>query len=180
MDISYAEGQLTWMVMACPRPFWCAPRLEPKDRPSIRRRAPIHRQGGDMSTKNSRQRIESMRKLTPWFDATVHSPTRAGWYDCQECKARHYYKDGLWYRNRRSIDRWSMTISKMHWRGLISESLESLLSRFDPSVPRSVEELAWENTAPVGMEFGSPDFGKLIRKSLKDLKKGKLKPSPSL
>lgn len=129
-----------------------------------------------MPKKKSQLEFDAMRKLTPWFDATVHSPIREGWYDCQECNARHYFKDGLWYRNKRSIDRRRLTISKMHWRGLVRESLESLLSKFDPNVPRSAEEQAWLDMAPVGMEFGSPEFEKQIRKALKEVKKGKLKP----
>jgi hypothetical protein len=64
----------------------------------------------------------------------------------------------------------------MHWRGLVRESLESLLSKFDSSLPRSSEEQAWLNMAPVGMEFGSSDFDQLIRKAVKEVKKGKLKP----
>jgi hypothetical protein len=129
-----------------------------------------------MPKKKSQQEFDAMRKLTPWFDATVHSPSREGSYDCQECNTRHYFKDGLWYRNKWSIDRRRLTISKMHWRGLVRESLESLLSKFDSSLPRSSEEQAWLNMAPVGMEFGSSDFDQLIRKAVKEVKKGKLKP----
>jgi hypothetical protein len=117
-----------------------------------------------------------MKKLTPWFNAKLDSPSREGWYDCKECNARHYFRDGLWYRNEKSIRIGSMTSYRMHWRGLIRESLESLLSRCDPNAPRSAEEQAWENTAPVGLEFGSPDFERLMQKSTKDLKKGNLKP----
>jgi hypothetical protein len=61
-----------------------------------------------------------------------------------------------------------MTINKMHWRGMARESLDGLLARFDPTVPRSAEELSWENVAPVGAEFGSPDFERLLRESSKD------------
>lgn len=73
-----------------------------------------------------------MEKLTPWFDAKLHSPSREGWYDCKECNARHYFKDGLWYRNKKSIRDGSMTIQKLHWRGLRQESLASRLTRYDP------------------------------------------------
>ncbi|MDO8455316.1 MAG: hypothetical protein Q7T07_00175 [Burkholderiaceae bacterium] len=117
-----------------------------------------------------------MEKLTLWFNAKLHSPSREGWYDCKECNARHYFKDGLWYRNKKSIRIGSMFIQKMHWRGLQRESLASHLSRCDPKAPRSSEEQAWENMAPLGMEFGSPDFERLIRESMKDVKNGKVKP----
>jgi hypothetical protein len=62
-----------------------------------------------------------------------------------------------------------MMIFKMHWRGLMRKSLESLLSKFDSSVPRSAEEQAWLDMAPVGMEFGSPELENQIRKSLKEV-----------
>lgn len=122
------------------------------------------------------QKVIAMEKLTHWFDAKLHSPSREGWYDCKECDARHYFKDGFWYRDKKSIRVGSMTIRKLHWRGLRRESLASLLSRFDPNAPRSSEEQAWEAMVPVGMEFGSPDFERLMRKSMKDLKNGKVKP----
>ena len=37
------------------------------------------------------------------------------------------------------------------------ETLARLLSQFDPNAPKSEEEKAWDNVAPVGREFGSPD-----------------------
>jgi len=120
--------------------------------------------------------MHKQQNMTPWFDAKLHSPVREGWYDCQECNARHYWKDGLWYRNKKSIRDGSMSIQKMHWRGLRRESLESLLSQCDPNAPRSAEEQAWENMDPVGLEFGSPDFDRLIRESMKDVKNGRVKP----
>ncbi len=40
-------------------------------------------------------------------------------------------------------------------------SLESLLAQCDPSVPRSKEEQEWLDMAPVGREFGSPDYERL-------------------
>jgi hypothetical protein len=99
-------------------------------------------------------------KLTPWFNATLHSPIREGWYDCQECNARHYFKDGLWYRNQKSLRYGNMMIEKMHWRGLMHESLASMLARYDPTVPKTEDELAWDRMVPVGVEFGSPEFEK--------------------
>jgi hypothetical protein len=60
----------------------------------------------------------AMKNLTPWFDAKLHSPVREGWYDCKECNVRHYFKDGFWYRNTKSIHIGKMTINKMHWRGM--------------------------------------------------------------
>lgn len=66
-----------------------------------------------------------------------------------------------------------MLIQKMHWRGLTKkENLADLLARCDPTAPRSAEDLAWENMVPVGMEFGSPDFERLLNESIKDLKNG--------
>jgi len=116
-----------------------------------------------------------MKELTPWFNAKLHSPSREGWYDCKECNARHYFKDGLWYRNKKSLRHGSMTIQKMHWRGQQRESLASRLSRYDPNVPSSDEDQAWESMAPVGAEFGSPDYERLMRESMRDLKTGKIK-----
>lgn len=74
---------------------------------------------------------------------------------------RHYFKDGLWYRNKKSLNRGPMSINKMHWRGLAAHSPQSLLAQFDPSVPRTDDEQAWLDTAPVGREFGSPDYERL-------------------
>ncbi len=56
--------------------------------------------------------------LTPWFDAKLYVPVHNGWYDCKECDARHFFKDGLWYRNKKSLKDGPMLIKKMHWRGL--------------------------------------------------------------
>lgn len=42
------------------------------------------------------------------------------------------------------------------------ESLADLLERCDPNAPLSDEDRAWENMAPVGREFGSPDYEKLM------------------
>jgi hypothetical protein len=62
--------------------------------------------------------------LTPWFDATAHSPSRPGWYDCKECGLRHYFQDGKWYRNAASLKvAGSMSIYTMHWRGLAQGSV---------------------------------------------------------
>lgn len=149
-----------------------------------------------------------MQKLTPWFNAKLHLPAREGWYDCKECKTRHYFKDGLWYRDQKSLKDGHMTINKMHWRGLSAafspaygrddgpltvkqiatlrkdaekqlpkgktNRLASQLALYDPAAPRSEEELAWENMAPVGWEFGSPNFERLMeedaRRDVKELK----------
>ena len=111
-----------------------------------------------------------MAKLTTWFNAKSQSPSREGWYDCKECNARHYFKDGLWYRSKKSIRNGALTVHKMHWRGLASEPLKSLLERYDPSIPRSQEELAWDTVVPVGREFGSPDFDWLTAKDQKSFK----------
>ena len=69
--------------------------------------------------------VTSMLKLTPWFDGKLHSPVHDGWYDCKECNARHYFKAGLWYRDKKSLKDGPMLINKMHWRGLARPSLES-------------------------------------------------------
>ena len=55
-----------------------------------------------------------------------------------------------------------MSINKMHWRGLAAPSSQSLLAQFDPSVPRTDDDQAWLDTAPVGREFGSPDYERLL------------------
>jgi putative toxin-antitoxin system antitoxin component (TIGR02293 family) len=65
-----------------------------------------------------------MPKFTPWFDAKLHYPTREGWYDCKECNARHYFKDGHWYRDKKSLRIGPMTIQNMHWRGLPKPQLK--------------------------------------------------------
>lgn len=118
-----------------------------------------------------------MKELTPWFNAKSHSPEREGWYECKECKTRHYFREDLWYRDKKSLKLGSsMHIDLMHWRGLSKELLASLLARYEPNAPRSAEEQAWENMTPVGMEFGSPDFERLMRESMNDLKEGKVKP----
>jgi len=136
-----------------------------------------------------------MQKLTPWFDAKLHSPAREGWYDCKECKARHYFKEGLWYRNKKSLRTGPMFIRKMHWRGLLGVTSEDyerdnapltvkqvsalrrdvekhhprgkLLSKKSlfqahQYVPISQEEQKWLDMPPVGHEFGSPDYEKLL------------------
>lgn len=64
-------------------------------------------------------REKFMLKLSPWFDGKLHSPVRNGWYDCKECNARHYFKDGLWYRNQKSLRDGPMAITQLHWRGLV-------------------------------------------------------------
>lgn len=103
-----------------------------------------------------------MQKLTSWFDANRHSPVRDGWYDCKECNARHYFKDGHWYRNKKSLRDGPMRIQKMHWRGLAHPPLKSLLAQCDLNVPRSKEEQEWLDMVPVGREFGSPDYERLM------------------
>jgi hypothetical protein len=42
------------------------------------------------------------------------------------------------------------------------ESLADLLERCDPNAPLSDEDRAWDNMAPVGREFGSPDYERLM------------------
>lgn len=118
-----------------------------------------------------------MKALTHWFNAKLHSPAREGWYDCKECKTRHYFKDGLWYRDEKSLRDGPMVIQKMHWRGLAKrEGRASFSSRCDPDAPRSEEDHAWENMAPVGIEFDSPGFERLLHASINDLKAGKVTP----
>jgi hypothetical protein len=55
-----------------------------------------------------------------------------------------------------------MSIRKMHWRGLARPSLKSLLALCDPNEPRSKDEQEWLDMAPVGREFGSPDYERLM------------------
>ena len=101
-----------------------------------------------------------------------------------------------WYRDKKSLRYGPMYIEKMHWRGLARPSLKSLLAQYDPNVPRSKEEQEWLDMAPVGREFGSPDYERLmqedaekrsqnpssqdrfdadIRRSKKEVAQGKLK-----
>ncbi len=56
------------------------------------------------------------------------------------------------------------------------EGWASFAPRCDPDPLRSEEEQAWENMAPVGMEFGSPDFERLMYESVDDLKARKVNP----
>jgi hypothetical protein len=35
-----------------------------------------------------------------------------------------------------------------------------MLARYDPTVPKTEDELAWDRMVPVGVEFGSPEFEK--------------------
>ena len=59
-----------------------------------------------------------MTNTTPWFDASIHSPSRPGWYDCKECQARHYWNEGAWYRNEKTLKSGdAMHLESMHWRG---------------------------------------------------------------
>jgi hypothetical protein len=122
---------------------------------------------------NASAKVVTIQKLTPWFDAKLHSPARQGWYDCKECKARHYFKEGLWYRNKKSFRSGPMRIRKMHWRGLARPSLKSILALSDPCIPRSPEEQEWLDMAPVGRKFGSPVYENLMeeesRKILENL-----------
>ena len=129
-----------------------------------------------------------MPKLTHWFNAKSHSPVREGWYDCKECSARHYFKDGRWYRDKKSLKHGGyMTVYKMHWRGLLEPRptswksfLESDIRATHDFMQRSKEEQAWLDVVPVGREFGSPDFERLmeedfdrqIRASKVEAKKG--------
>lgn len=103
-----------------------------------------------------------MPKFTPWFDANFHSPAREGWYDCKECNARHYFKDGYWYRDKKSRRVGPMFITNMHWRGLVRPSIKNLLTQSVRGVPKSSEEQEWLDLVPVGREFGSPDYERLM------------------
>lgn len=103
-----------------------------------------------------------MPKFTPWFDAKLHSPAREGWYDCKECNARHYFTDGHWYRDKKSLRIGPMTIQNMHWRGLARPSIKSRLAQYEPNAPRPKEDQEWQNLVPVGREFGSPDYERLM------------------
>lgn len=49
------------------------------------------------------------------------------------------------------------------------EALARLLSQYDPNAPKSEEEEAWDNVAPVGREFGSPDYDRLMEEDRKNL-----------
>lgn len=43
-----------------------------------------------------------------------------------------------------------------------NESLADLLERWDPKAPQSDDDRTWDNMAPVGREFGSPDDERLM------------------
>ena len=45
----------------------------------------------------------------------------------------------------------------------------ALLAQYDPSVPRSQEELDWDNMVPVGREFGSPDYERLMEEDARTI-----------
>jgi hypothetical protein len=55
-----------------------------------------------------------------------------------------------------------MSSRKMHWRGLEGPPLKSLLAQSGPNIPRSKEEQEWLDMVPVGREFGSPDYERLM------------------
>lgn len=105
-----------------------------------------------------------MHTFTKWFDAEIHVPALEGWYDCKECDVRHYFKDGLWYRDKESLRVGPMTIRKMHWRGLAKPSRKSLVTQSLRDITESKEDQEWLNMAPVGREFGSPNYERLMEK----------------
>ena len=49
-------------------------------------------------------------------------------------------------------------------------SLQSLLAKCDQNVPRSKEEQEWLDMAPVGREFGSPDYERLMEEDAKNIR----------
>jgi hypothetical protein len=55
-----------------------------------------------------------------------------------------------------------MRIRNRHWRSLERPSQKSLFAQFDPNAPRSKDEQEWLDMAPVGREFGSPDYERLM------------------
>ena len=50
------------------------------------------------------------------------------------------------------------------------ETLANLLAQCEPSLQRSAEDKAWDNMAPVGREFGSPDYERLVEEDALDLR----------
>ena len=70
-----------------------------------------------------------MAKLTNWFNAKTHTPAHVGWYDCKECNMRHYFKDGLWYRDSKTTLVGSLVNHQMHWRGLVRPAQKSPSAR---------------------------------------------------
>ncbi len=46
-------------------------------------------------------------------------------------------------------------------------SLQQLLDRYDPDAAYAAEDRAWLNMAPIGREFGSPDYDRLMAQDAK-------------
>jgi hypothetical protein len=46
-----------------------------------------------------------------------------------------------------------------------SYTLDELLAQWDPATPRTEEEQAWLDMAPIGREFGSAEFDELERQA---------------
>lgn len=44
-------------------------------------------------------------------------------------------------------------------------TLAELLERYDPNAPKDPVLLDWDNAPPVGKEFGSPEWDRLISES---------------
>ena len=99
-----------------------------------------------------------MSKLTPWFNAKSHSPVREGWYDCKECNDRHYFKEGVWYRDKKSLSDGPMIIREMHWRGLLAPHPTS-----------------WKSFLESDLR-ATDDFERAIRAGREEAKKAMLKP----
>jgi hypothetical protein len=49
--------------------------------------------------------------------------------------------------------------------GKLSYTLDELLAQCNPATPRTEEEQAWLDVAPVGREFGSAEFDELERQA---------------
>lgn len=105
-----------------------------------------------------------MPKLTPWFNSKSHSPVRDGWYDCKECNARHYFKDGAWYRNKKSLRDGPMTIQKMHWRGLtmsgLADAAKDATGRAGAAIDAALKFIGESNEQIAVMESGAATAGR--------------------
>ena len=52
-------------------------------------------------------------------------------------------------------------------RDATEPNLQQLLDRYDPDAAYAAEDRAWLNMAPIGREFGSPDFDRLMAEDAK-------------
>ena len=64
-----------------------------------------------------------INKLTPWFNAKLHSPSPVGWYDGRECNARNNLRVKFRRGNKKSLCSVNVTNYQRHWRAVKGEIL---------------------------------------------------------